>query len=310
MRFSILALTFTGLLAGCVSTTPHSSAITSFYDYQLHTPSGDAIAVANLTNELQHADVILVGEWHTHAGIHRFQTDLLQQLSAQPRPLALSMEQIARDKQTVVDAYLKGKIGEQFFMQQSDAWPNYASDYRPLIEFAKQAQIPVIAANAPKNIVRCIGRQGVSYLDKLTEQERHSVASSIDTSASPYKKKFMASLHHGTPEQTEKQFAAQVTWDETMADSIVEYLDRHPGTQVMHIAGKFHTEEGLGTAQSILNRNPALKIAIITPTTNVTSDSHDYQLQVLEPPQRYVQQSNRLKAYQHLAKRNDELTCR
>ncbi|WP_039986858.1 ChaN family lipoprotein [Vibrio owensii] len=315
MRFSTLSLIFAGLLTGCASnapTAPNAATddVTSFYDYQLHAPSGEAISVNQLTPALQQADVILIGEWHTHAGIHRFQTDMLKQLSSASRPLALSMEQITRDKQAILDSYLNGEIGEQYFMKQSNAWPNYESDYRPLVEFAKQADIPVIAANAPKNIVRCIGRQGIDYLDKLGSDERSFVADEVNTANSPYKEKFMASMHHGKPEQTEKQYAAQVTWDETMAESIVKYLEKHPGTQVVHVAGKFHTEGGLGTAASILNRNPDLNVVVITPTADITSDGSDYQLEVLAPPVRYVQDANRMAAYKHLAKRNSDLQCK
>ncbi|NMU84680.1 ChaN family lipoprotein, partial [Vibrio parahaemolyticus] len=75
-------------------------------------------------------------------------------------------------KQPVVDAYLRGEIGEQYLMKQANAWPNYESDYRPLVEFAKQKNLPVIAANAPKSIVRCIGRQGLDYINKLDDDQR------------------------------------------------------------------------------------------------------------------------------------------
>lgn len=254
--------------------------------------------------------MILVGEWHTHAGIHRFQTDLLRQLSSGERRIALSMEQVTRDKQSVLDAYLKGEIGEQYFMSQSNAWPNYESDYRPLVEFAKQANLPVLAANAPKYIVRCIGRQGVDYLNKLDDEERSFVAENVNTANSPYKEKFMASMHHGKPEQTEKQYAAQVTWDETMAESIVKYLAQNPNAQVVHVAGKFHTEAGLGTAASILQRNPELKVVVVNPTSEISTNSPDYQLEVLEPPVRFVQDANRMAAYKHLSTRNDDLQCK
>ncbi|MFH4493878.1 ChaN family lipoprotein [Vibrio alginolyticus] len=315
MRFSTLSLLFAGLLTGCSSythTDSHatSAEVTSFYDYQLYTPSGEHIALSKLPIELQQADVILIGEWHTHAGVHRFQTDMLKQLTSYDRSLALSMEQFTRDKQPVVDAYLRGEIGEQYLMKQANAWPNYESDYRPLVEFAKQKNLPVIAANAPKNIVRCIGRQGLDYINKLDDDQRMFIAQAIDTGSSPYKEKFMASMHHGKPEQTEKQFAAQVTWDETMAESIVSYLDDNPGAQVVHVAGKFHTEQGLGTAASILSRNPSLKVVVISPTDNVLSDNTDYQLEVLAPPVRYVQDAHRMAAYQHLTKRNNDLQCK
>ncbi|KAB2115061.1 ChaN family lipoprotein [Vibrio alginolyticus] len=315
MRFSTLSLLFAGLLTGCSSythTDSHatSAEVTSFYDYQLYTPSGEHIALSKLPIELQQADVILIGEWHTHAGVHRFQTDMLKQLTSYDRSLALSMEQFTRDKQPVVDAYLRGEIGEQYLMKQANAWPNYQSDYRPLVEFAKQKNLPVIAANAPKSIVRCIGRQGLDYINKLDDDQRMFIAQAINTGSSPYKEKFMASMHHGKPEQTEKQFAAQVTWDETMAESIVSYLDDNPSSQVVHVAGKFHTEQGLGTAASILSRNPSLKVVVISPTDNVLSDNTDYQLEVLAPPVRYVQDAHRMAAYQHLTKRNNDLQCK
>ncbi|ELA7317879.1 ChaN family lipoprotein [Vibrio alginolyticus] len=315
MRFSTLSLLFAGLLTGCSSytqTNSHatSAEVTSFYDYQLYTPSGEHIALSKLPIELQQADVILIGEWHTHAGVHRFQTDMLKQLTSYDRSLALSMEQFTRDKQPVVDAYLRGEIGEQYLMKQANAWPNYESDYRPLVEFAKQKNLPVIAANAPKSIVRCIGRQGLDYINKLDDDQRMFIAQAINTGSSPYKEKFMASMHHGKPEQTEKQFAAQVTWDETMAESIVSYLDDNPGVQIVHVAGKFHTEQGLGTAASILSRNPSLKVIVISPTDNVLSDNTDYQLEVLAPPVRYVQDAHRMAAYQHLTKRNNDLQCK
>ncbi|EKA3116927.1 ChaN family lipoprotein [Vibrio alginolyticus] len=315
MRFSTLSLLFAGLLTGCSSythTNSHatSAEVTSFYDYQLYTPSGEHIALSKLPIELQQADVILIGEWHTHAGVHRFQTDMLKQLTSYDRSLALSMEQFTRDKQPVVDAYLRGEIGEQYLMKQANAWPNYESDYRPLVEFAKQKNLPVIAANAPKSIVRCIGRQGLDYINKLDDDQRMFIAQAINTGSSPYKEKFMASMHHGKPEQTEKQFAAQVTWDETMAESIVSYLDDNPGAQVVHVAGKFHTEQGLGTAASILSRSPSLKVVVISPTDNVLSDNTDYQLEVLAPPVRYVQDAHRMAAYQHLTKRNNDLQCK
>jgi len=315
MRFSTLSLLFAGLLTGCSSythTNSHatSAKVTSFYDYQLYTPSGEHIALSKLPIELQQADVILIGEWHTHAGVHRFQTDMLKQLTSYDRSLALSMEQFTRDKQPVVDAYLRGEIGEQYLMKQANAWPNYESDYRPLVEFAKQKNLPVIAANAPKSIIQCISRQGIDYINKLDDEQRMFIAQTINTSHSPYKEKFMASMHHGKPEQTEKQFASQVTWDETMAESIVSYLDDNPRAQVVHVAGKFHTEQGLGMAASILSRNPSLKVVVISPTDNVLSDNTDYQLEVLAPPVRYVQDAYRMAAYQHLTKRNSDLQCK
>ena len=307
----IILLITTVLLTACASqpSDRDSQAVLTYYDYQLASPSGQAISLNQLPDELSQADVILIGEWHTHSGVHRFQTDLLKSLSNNNPNIAVSMEQFTRNHQGVLNAYLAGEIGEQTLMSKAAAWPNYESDYRPLVELAKTNRLDIIASNAPKPVVQCIGRQGLGYLDSLDDQERAFLAKDIDTSGSPYKDKFMASLHHGSPEQTEKQYAAQIAWDETMAESIVNYLASNPDKSIVHIAGKFHTEGGLGTAASILKRSPDLKVIVITPVSELTMDSVDYQLQVLDPPTRFVKPENRMLAYKKLAGRSKGLSC-
>ena len=320
---SVMSVMLVSALAGC-ATSPSlkevvknnaSDEVTTYFGYNLQSPAGQDINVQRFVAEIQGADVVLVGEWHTHTGIHRFQTELLQDMMAANNNVTLSMEQFTRDKQAIVNAYLAGEIGEGALIKQGNAWPNYTSDYRPLVELAKANEIDIIAANAPKNIIRCIGKEGISYVDKLPADERTWLAANINTQDSPYKTHFMASMHHGDESQNDNKFASQVTWDETMAESIVNYLAHNPNKQVMHIAGKFHTENGLGTAASILARAPELKVVIVTPvdvnaelslTEQATSD---YRLQVITPPKQFVKKANMMASFKGLSKRNDKLTC-
>ncbi|WP_043993700.1 ChaN family lipoprotein [Moritella sp. PE36] len=320
---SCISAVLVSILAGCtinpslgvVDKTFISSEVTTYYDYDLQSPSGQDINLKDFVADIQNADVVLVGEWHTHAGIHRFQTELLQAMIAANGNVTLSMEQFTRDKQAIVNAYLAGEIGEGTLIKQANTWPNYNSDYRPLVELAKTKEIDIIAANAPKNIIRCIGKEGISYVDKLPADERTWLAANINTQDSPYKTHFMASMHHGDESQNEHKFASQVTWDETMAESIVNYLATNPHKQVMHIAGKFHTENGLGTAASILARAPELNVVIVTPVnvnsamTSTATSSSDYRLQVITPPKKFVKEANMMASFKGLSKRNDKLTC-
>lgn len=309
MRTIIKASLLSLFLMGCSTTSVQP--ISSFYDYQLYSPQSEPIQLSRLPANIASADVILVGEWHTHAGVHRFQADLLKSLLKQDPTVALAMEQFSRDKQAVMNEYLAGKIGEQMLVKNGNAWPNYESDYRPIVELAKSNNLDVIAANAPKPIVKCVGQQGIGYLKKLTHKERTFVAEKIDTSSSAYKEKFMASMHHGAPDQTENQYAAQITWDETMAESIVRYLQDNPESKVLHIAGKFHTEQGLGIKASILKRKPGLNVVVITPTASLDNNAgNDFLLNVLPPPARYVQMENRKQAFQHLSNRSESVICR
>lgn len=294
-----ISLSTIALLMGCVgSSFDEPTQSETLYDYQLY-ESNRPISVSSLAERLSDTNVIMVGEWHTHSGIHLFQANLLRALENQAYPMALAMEQFATDKQSVIDRYLAGEIGEHTLTKQADAWPNYESDYRPLVEYAKANQITVIAANAPERLARCVNLKGIAYLDTLNTNERQWLATSIDTTSSPYKDKFFTAMHHGTPTQLENLFAAQMSRDETMAESITKQLALNPNRKVMFIAGKFHTEDGLGVAESVLRRNPQLKIAIIEPVIEIMADQQNalkgrsnitqFQLKVIPLPKMYVE---------------------
>ncbi|OOE67203.1 hypothetical protein BZG20_07115 [Salinivibrio sp. IB868] len=283
------------LAAACIvftSSTLHArtDALATLFDYQVTRAEGESLSLTQVARQVSDADVVLIGEWHGHPGVHRFQAELLSQLASE-HPVALSMEQFSRDAQPVLDQYLAGEIGEDTLKRQANAWDNYDGSYRPLIELAKQRQIEVIAANAPKRLVRCIGKQGLSYLDSLSEQQRSWFADTIDTQDSPYKRKFKANMHHGSASQTDAQYAAQLAWDATMAESIVDYHAAQPDSQIVHIAGRFHIAEGLGTAAQIHARNPELRIALITAVSDqamLSDDAPDLRLHVLPMPQRWL----------------------
>ncbi|MGF1770230.1 ChaN family lipoprotein [Enterovibrio makurazakiensis] len=263
----------------------------TLYDYQIESSNGIPYSLNELANALSDADVILVGEWHTHPGIHLFQAQLLATLSARYPATALSMEQFSRPDQSVIDGYLQGNFGESELLGKSEKWPNYASDYRPLIEIAKTNALPVIAANTTQEIVRCLAAKGEGYLDTLPAEKRRHVANRLSSEASPYKEKFLSVMFHGDEEKTNNQYLAQIAWDDTMAESMVAFLAENPNHKVMHIAGAFHVENGLGIASRMLARNPNLNIAIISPQTQdapLPNDVRDYRLIVNPLPEQWL----------------------
>ncbi|MEC6822436.1 ChaN family lipoprotein [Photobacterium piscicola] len=315
---SLICLGVASLLIGCASppsannTLASTSTATTMYDYTIASPQGEPLSVVQLAQALRDADIILVGEWHSHPAAHLLQAQLLIALYQQNPKITLSMEQFTRDKQLILNDYLAGNIGEKTLIKEANAWPNYDSDYRPLVEFAKQNNVDVIAANAPKSIVRCVGRQGPEYLNKLPPNERLWAARSLTLATDAYQQTFIASMHHGDEAQTKRQFAAQTTWDDTMAESMVDYLKQHPQQQIIHIAGRFHTAEGLGTASRIQARNPKLKIMMVTPISNqvtLHANAPDFTVKMQPLPQRYVQKDKMMAAMTAMGKRNSDLKC-
>ncbi|MCW8331618.1 ChaN family lipoprotein [Photobacterium sp. SDRW27] len=313
------SLGLVSVLMGCAS-QPESARLDgqaevqpkTFYDYSITSPQGDTLNLSELAQALKDADIILVGEWHGHPGAHLMQAQLFAQLYSQNTNIALSMEHFTREKQSIVNQYLTGEIGEKTLIKEGNAWPNYGSDYRPLVEFAKQNQLDVIAANAPKPIVRCIGQNGADYLERLPAVERKWVAESLTLNNDAYQEKFTASMHHGDEAKTQRQFAAQTAWDDTMAESMVDYLALHPDKQIIHVAGRFHVAEGLGTAARITSRNPALKVMMVTPVTEeskLSESAPDYRIEVMPLPTSYVDQNKMMAAMKSIHGRNKELKC-
>lgn len=298
------------IFVGCAQhQQSNTHRLSTMYDYQI-TQSGVSISLSTLVEELATVDVVLVGEWHSHSGIHHFQADLLQALSDAQPPIILAMEQFSTDKQSVIDDYLEGSFGELAFIKQGDAWSNYSSDYRPLVEYAKANQIPVIAANAPNDIVRCINREGLDYIAKLPDEKRKYIAQKISLKDTPYKQKFVSTMHHGTKTQINNLFAAQMTRDETMAESIVTILNKYPNHRVMLTAGKFHVEGGLGVGASIYQRAPDLKIVVVNPVSLDKAEGIDkYQLNVLPMPSLYVQGEEYNPNFHFAGKKKDEFKC-
>ncbi|HSH26578.1 MAG TPA: ChaN family lipoprotein, partial [Wenzhouxiangella sp.] len=165
--------------------------VSDFYDrVWIEGESGEAKSFAEVADDLSGYDVVFFGEFHGHSGIHLAQMQLFRALHERSDALTLSLEQFERDTQKVVDSYLAGEIGEKAMQEDARAWDNYEQSYRPLVEYAKYQDLPVIAANAPKPIVICVGRQGAETLDEIPEPDRRWVAEELHLDEGAYMDKY------------------------------------------------------------------------------------------------------------------------
>jgi len=294
------------------------------YDYiLLNSQTQQPLSVSQLATELKDTDVIFIGEFHGNHASHLLQSQL-QTLLYQQRPnQILSMEQFNRDQQGILNQYLDHEVGEAHLINEAPAWENYAGSYRPLVEFAKQHFLPVIAANAPADTVRCIGRQGEVYLEKLTEEEANLIAQQPLVDVEGYRDFFMDFLNgssHFDEAKANNSYLAQLSRDNTMAESILNALNANTGAQVIHTNGAFHSNNGLGTVGALKRLNPKLKIKIISPV-HVDAEQpmqfspEDYEkgdyLSLLQPqPEKYLKASNRQLAFKRMFKNADAKLCR
>ncbi|KUJ73031.1 hypothetical protein AVO41_00500 [Thiomicrospira sp. WB1] len=309
------------------------ASLTHAYDYRLiDSQTHTIIQLPELVRKLAQADVIFVGEFHGNHASHLLQAKLQTALFAQNPNQVLSMEQFERDDQTPVERYLESQIGEKTFIDQADAWPNYAGSYRPLMEFAKRHFLPVIAANAPGDIVRCVSRHGPDYLARLPDNQRHWVATDAFYNPPAYQQKFidfMQAQRHGKADKTplnerqQRSYQAQLLRDNTMAESILNAKRAHPEAQILHLNGAFHSDQHLGTVAALKHRAPSLSIAVISPVRLEPERTTDWLAQAtvddfkqgdflyLIPPQpaEYVQAHKRREAMRRQFEQADQKPC-
>ena len=270
-RLLLSLLLFLTSHSGLVQSASASGpTLTTAYDYHLLDQTYQAIALPELVAALQDSDVIFIGEYHGNHASHLLQMQLFAALHQQQASQAtiLSMEMFNRDQQAILDRYMEGDIGERTLIDKAPTWKNYRASYRPLVEYAKQHQIPVIAANAAADLIRCIGRQGSDYIDKLTAEEKRYIASQPFAEVPNYKAKFMgfmAGSNHLSRERAHQSYLAQLARDNTMAEAIATALAQTPNSQVIHLNGTFHSAEHLGTVGALKRLNPDLKLSVITP---------------------------------------------
>ncbi len=235
-----------------------------------------------MMTSLATTDVIFVGEQHDDAATHRFELTILESLARRNRPVIVALEMFERDTQKFVDDYLKGKISEDEFLKNSRPWGNYASDYRPLIEFAKAKGWRVIASNVPRKYAQQVSRGGLPVLSKLPDKERRLVAKDISAPNDDYFKNFVETMksHPGADDNkkdkkemseedramVQRIYEAQCVKDDTMAESIADAFGNaeEPKPLVVHFNGAFHSDYRFGTAMRTIKRLPKARVRVIS----------------------------------------------
>ena len=245
-------------------------------NYRIFDANGNPTNIDKIIEEIGKSDVVFLGEQHDDAVAHNLQMKILEAVyekyGKQRKPV-LSLEMFERDVQIILDEYLKNQISEAHFLSSSRPWGNYKTDYRPLIEFAKEKSIEVVAANAPRRYVNMVSRLGRDSLNGLSPEAKKWFAPlPFGEASAAYTNKFNALMGSQTDSISphNPMLASQSLWDATMAYSIAENLKQNKkgkndkNALIVHINGSFHTENRLGTVEHLLKYSPKTKILVVT----------------------------------------------
>lgn len=226
------------------------------------------VSLETMVNDLLKADVVFFGEEHNDSVAHVLQLNVLKGLYEHKKSgLALSMEMFQSDVQLVLDEYRNGLIRESNLDKDGRLWKNY-KDYRPVVEFAKENKLYILAANAPSRYTNRVTRSGLASLNEISKEAKALLAPlPVDTLTGRYYEKFSALM--GNHMGSMKIYQSQNLWDATMAWRISRLAKQHPKKLILHLNGRFHTDEKLGTYAQLKRYAPKLR------SMNISSFSHE-----------------------------------
>ncbi|KAB1231042.1 ChaN family lipoprotein [Chryseobacterium viscerum] len=254
-----------------------------FKAYQFYDKKGKEVKTDKLVKELADYDVVFFGENHNSSINHWLQLKITEALFAKKNgQLILGAEMFERDNQAQLDQYLNGKFDAKTLKDSARLWNNYGTDYKPLVDFAKDKKLNFIATNIPRRYASQTAKEGLESLNKLSEKEKTYIAQlpikvTLDTPGYQEMKKMMGDHAEGT--KVMNFISAQATKDATMAESILK--NYKAGKMFIHYNGNYHSKEFGGIYWYIKQKNPNLKMAVIS-----VFESDDTELKV--PAKDYI----------------------
>ena len=206
--------------------------------YQIFDKKGKKSSYEKVLKASEKTDVVLFGEIHDNSLVHWLQLEFTKDL-AQRKPLVLGAEMLEADNQKQLDQYLKGEINQKQLDSSARLWKNYKTDYKPLVDFAKDKKINFIATNVPRRYASLVFKKDLVALDSLSALEKSWIAPlpiEFDINLPGYKG--MMSMQGG--HAGEKMPKAQAIKDATIAYFINK--NRKENSIFVHYNGTYHSD--------------------------------------------------------------------
>ena len=198
----------------------------------LDVKSGHAIPFEQWITVLSKQDVIYLGEehrnqWHIEAALK-----VLRAMIDNGRHPVLAMEMFGWDGQAALSQYgTNAELSRDRFLKDvhwDQNWGGTFQDYEPLVNFARSRQVPVVALNPPRPLVRKVAAQGWKKAIDDPEMITWGMKDEPIVEDAAYRQVILQQLqlcHGGLPlEAYERMYEASMFRDEGMAKTIHETL--------------------------------------------------------------------------------------
>lgn len=294
LTLSVLMVFFA--LTGCAGTKKSSPIMATIPGVSGHfkigqileLKTGTVLSFDQLIDQVSSKELIFIGEVHDNPEHHLIQVQILQALMECCGPISIAMEFFEKPQQSTLDRYLRGELDESDFLEEVD-WGSDYYFYRPLIRMAKEHGAAVLAINAPRKVVRKVARQGLKSLD---EPERNKIAKEIDLGNEAHRNYVREAYErhtHGDLKKFDYFYEAQCVWEDTMAESLAEYLKENE-TKLIAFTGNGHIINRFGIPDRTIERIPVSMLTImplpLSEEVTIEKETADYVWLTADYPHR------------------------
>ncbi len=232
--------------------------------YQLYSSKGKIAKYDKMIEDLAEADMVFFGEYHTNPISHWLQIEMAKSFyELKKDKLFFGAEMFENGNQLVLDEYLAGFYPEKKMIpEMTQMWGNYKTDYKPLIEFAKEKKLRFIATNIPRRYAAMINKKGMDALDSLSPQALAMIGpvqAHFDSTVYATMADLMG--EHVPPNMLNIQ-TAQAAKDATMAQFSLNNFNK--GDFLFHFEGAYHSNYNRGIIWWINKIQPGLMIKSVT----------------------------------------------
>lgn len=243
--------------------------------YLLYNSKGKTEEYKDMVKDLSKADMVFFGEQHTNPISHWLQLEVTQSLyESVGDKLILGAEMFENGNQLVMDEYLAGFYDEEKMIpEMTQMWKNYKTDYKPLLDFAKEKKIPFIATNIPRRYAAMINKDGKDALKKLSPEAAKMVSPDLLKYYDPNVKAYAEmkdKMGGHVPKNMDNIQLAQAAKDATMAHFMLKNYKKP--MLFLHYQGSYHSDNDQGIIWWVNKVKPGLDIKSISTITRTDWD--------------------------------------
>lgn len=234
--------------------------------FELYDQKGKTVKYKKMIKVLSDADMVFFGEYHSNPISHWMQLEMAQSFyEIKGNELFFGAEMFENNNQLVLNEYLAGFYPEDKMLPEiTQLWGNYGTDYKPLLDFAKENKLRFIATNIPRRYASMINKKGIDALKELSPEALAFIGPDLEKYFDPTLKAYaeMADMMGGhVPPNMLNIQTAQASKDVTMAHFSLENFNE--GNFYFHFNGSYHSNYSQGIIWWINKKEPGLVIKSI-----------------------------------------------